>query len=53
MDRIERELNRLAHPPANPNDLAQRPYTPNPNPADINRNFGRPYTTPQPPQDTE
>lgn len=40
---------RETHPaPAQTDRNGQRQYSPQPQPADINRNFGRPYSDPKP-----
>lgn len=45
MTHTERDLDRLAHPaPAATNPDGTRQYTPQPDPSNIVRNFGRPYT---------
>lgn len=44
MNPTERELDRLAHPaPAQTDQHGNRTHTPQPQPEDIVRNFGRPY----------
>lgn len=41
--------NREPHPaPCTTDQYGQRQYSPEPNPQDIVRNFGRPYSEPQP-----
>lgn len=48
MNLTERELDRLAHPaPCTTDQHGNRTHTPQPQPEDIVRNFGRPYEEPQ------